>query len=286
MSVISRFDPARVYRSRLAFARTAAIRVSNLTLAPRINLSTRDPLLLTIQRIIIGPEIKKLSRVMETASRGSFIRMKLDYRPAWIPISHYEEKEVQTNVTCDHCGLDFAIFGVFATCPDCGRLNALRVFTESLRAVIKRLALLDTPHGAELAEEILDDALDGAVSAFDGVGKEIARRYPHMLALRPRNLFQNLPALGIALEDAIGSNLQEILGKEQHDFLVRMFNVRHIYEHNMGVIDDDFIRRVPRAAHLIGQKYELRRAEVEEFLEAIAGVPDILLRRLEEADET
>lgn len=232
-----------------------------------------------IQHKIIGPEVRKLGQSLERASRDSFITMKMDYRPTRVPISAYEERTVQTDVTCDACGLQFAIFGVFATCPDCGQLNALRVFNESLRAVDRRLALLDTSHGVDLTEEILDDALDGAVSAFDGFGKELRRRFPGALPDRPQNLFQNLPLLSTELART-GDSLAEIVGESEYRFLVKMFNVRHIYEHNMGVVDDSFCRRVSATDHLLGQKYELRRGGVHDFLNVLGSLPEVLLSRL------
>jgi hypothetical protein len=58
----------------------------------------------------------------------------------------------------------------------------------------------------------------------------------------------------------------DIIGPEEADFLMKMFQVRHIFEHNMGVIDDGFVQKVPGNAHLKGRKYKLEREDADKFL--------------------
>ena len=60
-----------------------------------------------------------------------------------------------------------------------------------------------------------------------------------------------------------------------------MFQVRHIYEHNMGVIDDDFVRKVPDLGHLKGRKYLLVRDEIEKFLLGVLETGDAVLKVVE-----
>lgn len=45
-----------------------------------------------------------------------------------------------------------------------------------------------------------------------------------------------------------------------------MFQVRHIYEHNAGVIDNDFIKKLPDYSSLFGRKYPLTGDEISKFL--------------------
>jgi hypothetical protein len=59
------------------------------------------------------------------------------------------------------------------------------------------------------------------------------------------------------------------MGQGESDFLMKMFQVRHIFEHNVGVVDDDFVQNVPGSAHLKGRKYKLEREEVERFLNTL-----------------
>ena len=49
-------------------------------------------------------------------------------------------------------------------------------------------------------------------------------------------------------------------------FLIKMFKVRHAYEHNMGVIDEEFIQKLPEYSKQLGRKYILKQDEIEMLL--------------------
>jgi hypothetical protein len=134
-----------------------------------------------------------------------------------------------------------------------------------------------------LVEGLLSDALGSAVGAFDAVGKELSRRFPDLLSSAPRNLFQNIQALSAAVGKAAGSSLTEALGEEQYASLARMFQLRHVYEHNLGVVDAKAINKVPDLAAWRGRKYVLARSEVEAFLQSLKEAYDVVVRLLEAA---
>jgi len=222
----------------------------------------------------IGPSLRELENTLkdlERSTRGGFIQFKVKTTGFNFPLKYYQEKELETHVVCDNCGLECAIYGVFANCPDCGRLNALTIFSKSIEVARKRIKLIDNlePNQKDLKEAILEDALSGGISAFDAFGKAIRAKHPDKLPPRPKNLFQNILELSNSLTKTIGKSLADLIGKESFMFLVKMFQIRHIYEHNMGVIDDDFIKIMSDMIHLKGRKYPLERKEIEKFLEEI-----------------
>lgn len=59
-----------------------------------------------------------------------------------------------------------------------------------------------------------------------------------------------------------------------------MFQVRHIYEHNFGVVDDDSVAQAPEPASWHGRKYPLSRDEVREFHGSLEEAYDTVLRLL------
>jgi hypothetical protein len=200
-----------------------------------------------------------------------------------IPLALYREREVETDVTCQECGLQFAVYGVFATCPDCTGMNASAVFHKSMEAARRRLSLLDGDLDSAMVEGLLSDALGSAVGAFDAVGKELRRRFPDLLPSTPRNLFQNIEALSAAVGKATGSSLAEVLGADRYGSLTRMFQVRHVYEHNLGVVDAEAIKKVRDLAAWRGRKYVLARSEIEAFLQTLNEAYDAVVRVLEAA---
>src|SRR5205807_2897472 len=110
----------------------------------------------------------------------------------------------------------------------------------------------------------IKDALTGAVSAFDSLGKALRAKYP-VIPAKPNNLFQNLAELDKVLATLTGKNISQYLTPADSDFLFLMFQVRHIYEHNAGVIDSDFVKKQPAYAHLLGRKYLLKIEDVSIF---------------------
>lgn len=237
-----------------------------------------------VNKQVIEPAFRKLERSFkEVGKRGLFqIEVKTQHSFKRFTLNDYQEKEVETYVTCDNCGLEFAIYGVFANCPNCGELNALIIFRKSIEVVRKKIHLLDSiKNDVELQKSILEDAISRGVSSFDAFGKALQKHYPEIFPPKPKNLFQNLTALSNVLLKSIGKSLSDILGKEISDFLFKMFQVRHIYEHNMGVIDENFVRKVPNLRHLKGRKYPLQRDEIERFFGLILKAADKILKIIE-----
>ena len=60
------------------------------------------------------------------------------------------------------------------------------------------------------------------------------------------------------------------------EFIQLMFQVRHIFEHNMGVVDNDFIKKIPTLNHLFGRKYNLKISEIEKFILVMEDLGNII----------
>ncbi len=225
-----------------------------------------------VAKAVLGPALAELQKSFKALERSSsrFIKIKVSGTSHTFKLSHYQELELETHVTCDSCGLEFAIYGVFAVCPDCSRLNALTIFLKSMEVIKKQLFLIDGVSEEELKESILKDCVASAVSAFDGFGKALREHYPSVLPDKPRNLFQNLKALSDAFADGLSMPLADLIGSTEYGVLNTLFQVRHLYEHNMGVVDESFVKNIPCASDLLGRKYILNRADVNVFLIILA----------------
>jgi hypothetical protein len=241
-----------------------------------------------VGRKVVEPAFKKIEqtlRSLERSTSGGFLQIKVTTTGLNFPLKYYRERDLETHVTCDSCGLEFAIYGVFANCPDCGRLNALTILAKSIEVAGKKLGFLDSQESSEpeVKETVLSDALGGGVSSFDGFGKGLRAKYPEVFPEHPRNLFQNLPALSSCLEKSLGTSLQALIGNDEaYRFLVKWFQVRHVYEHNMGVVDEDFVKKVAGSDHLRGKKYPLDRKDIERVLEAIKNMAQKIMSLLPE----
>jgi hypothetical protein len=224
----------------------------------------------------VKPSLDKLTdsfKDLERSSRNSFIKFKVtvtggDFK---FPTKYYREKELETKVICDNCGLEFSIYGVFSRCPDCKELNAFLIFDKSLEITQKQLFIFSNP---EIPEEVRQQSfsfiLTSCISTFDGLGKELRQRNPGIYPKEPKNLFQNISLLD--------EKLNKYLSQNHSDFglITKLFQVRHIYEHNMGVIDKDFINKLPEFRNKQGQKYNLTQNELELFIIKMKELGDLI----------
>ena len=195
----------------------------------------------------------------------------MDYKPA--SIHRYVERQLETEVTCDSCSLEFAVYGVFASCPCCGQLNALKVVLSSLETAKKKLALSEDPSlDEELRQDFVKDALTGSVSAFDAFGKALASNHATLFPASRRNLFQDIEALSAHLQTLGGPTLEATTGVSAWEDIKWFFQARHIYVHNAGVVDDRFIARQPALAHMKGRVLPLNPEMLAQNIDVLGGV--------------
>jgi hypothetical protein len=230
--------------------------------------------------------ITDMFKDLERKTRGGLIQFKVNSSNnfSYYPIKFYNEKELETYITCDNCKLEFAIYGVFANCPDCNKLNAFTIFNKSLEVSRKMLDLIkniDTDE--DLKEAQLKLILSDCIAAFDGLGKALKISYPQVFPNSPKNLFQNISELNNVLKEKLNLDLSELF--KDFPFIYKMFQVRHIYEHNMGVIDDEFIKRIPELSHLKGRKYKIDEKEVICFVDCLYNISNSIHEKLNDISE-
>jgi len=234
---------------------------------------------------IVDPFLNKIDKSfksLENATRGGFIQIKVTTSGTPIQIKKYQEKILETDVTCNNCGLIFSVYGVFSNCPDCGKLNVKAIFEKSIEVSKKMLTLSEQNEEPNIKEELMKNSLLGIISSFDSLGKELRNRYPTKFLSKPKNLFQNFIELDKTLKKSFGKNIKEYLSPEDSDFLLKMFHVRHIYEHYAGIIDDDFVKVLPQYNLQKGRKYKLDKQEIDSLLNKIQ---DLVNKIYSEVDE-
>jgi hypothetical protein len=185
------------------------------------------------------------------------------------PIRFYREKQLETEVVCDSCTLRYAIYGVFGWCPDCGVHNSLQILAKNLELARKELKLSEAVE-KDLSDHLVGDALENAVAAFDGFGREICKRRGAEIR------FQNLPGARRRVEDTFGFDFADSLQRDEWNHLCRIFQKRHLLAHAMGVIDDDYVQKANDPSATAGRKI---RVDADEVISSI-GMIEALGKRL------
>lgn len=236
-------------------------------------------------REALGSSLKGLEKTfkdIERTTRNSLISFKVKTNNFNLPIKYYTEQSLETLITCDYCGLKFAIFGIFASCPDCRKLTAMSIFIKSLEITKKRLSILDKIplHEDEIREALIIDSLSSTVASFDGLGKRLQKEFPQKLSKKPSNLFQNLDALSNALKKNASISLKDFISNDEYDKICYFFQVRHIWMHNFGEADEDFVKKTNSDEGIIGKKIIPSEHEVSEFNNLIKELGIILRSKL------
>ena len=121
-----------------------------------------------------------------------------------IPIHYYQEEKLATEITCSNCTLRYSVYGVFAYCPDCRTHNSHQILIENFEIVQKMIALAQSIPSEEIAQRLIENALEDCISAFDGFGREICR-LNSLKAKNPQKFerisFQNLSSARKSIQD-------------------------------------------------------------------------------------
>jgi hypothetical protein len=204
-------------------------------------------------------------------------------RGAPVPIRFYREKALETSVTCDGCGLVYAVYGVFAFCPDCGKHNSFQILNKNIDLARKQLSLSETQQDEELKRYLVEDALENCVSAFDGFGRECI--YVRMAQSADpdkaaRLSFQNLTRASLSIKELFGVDLGALVSADEWKQISIAFQKRHLIAHKSGVVDEQYISATGADSTILGHKVPLSEAEVRQLSDLVVALGAKLLEAL------
>lgn len=233
----------------------------------------------------IGQSIRKELKKLEFnyPARGMFgIGLSMKLKPsAPLPLRYYREKQLETEVICDECTLRYAIYGVFANCPDCGSHNSLQILMKNLELAIKELELSMQVDSPDLKQHLINDSLENVVSAFDGFGREITKVNASKSTNpeKAQNIsFQNLLKAQKSLQMHFNYDLTSAISSSEWGLSLKCFNKRHLLAHKMGVVDQKYIDATNDYTVKAGRKVVIGLDEVQDLIKVITKLGTSLLK--------
>lgn len=167
------------------------------------------------------------------------------------PKFYYSEKKQQNLYECSACGNYDDILGRYGYCSCCGTCNG---FQELKQEILKIENEIQTS-----TED--DKCLKDLISAFDGFGryyvKQLIKHFP--LSKKKKKEWEwkkihNLKARAAEFLSVMGIDLFKGIESEDTEFADKMFCRRHVYEHNGGVVDQQYIDDSGDTSVRVGQR--------------------------------
>lgn len=218
---------------------------------------------------------------------GKALGMEVSYKPSKRqPVPRPLEEEMRRDITCPHCGLEHAVFGLATWCADCGRDIFLVHVKDEFQVVEKMLSAVQTRRkelGARVAGRDIENALEDLVSIFESVMKVITARHleetslpqdevVEILEKKIRNKYQNIDSASRTFKKYVDVDLYLEIPIRDVEFLKLAFEKRHPITHNLGVVDRKYLEKV-RSGELEGREV---RVGVRELIRATQITTDII----------
>jgi hypothetical protein len=225
--------------------------------------------------------VKAYCRAFLDASRGNAeVEINLDAlveqlpanRPAWV----YTEERQQTKFTCVRCNTDNDILGTYGACPHCGHRNNKDLFSQRMAALRRRFDDADRTLGDRQEREARwSDMTRAAVAEFEALGNDLKDSLARLPATPRRRQeikelsFQHIVRAAEKLLQWYGIGILEGVGEEDRQFIVRMFNVRHLLTHKAGRVDQEYLDNTGDTSVRPNQTIRVRSREVRRLLEVV-----------------
>lgn len=174
-------------------------------------------------------------------------------------------KEVDSELNCPSCKSSFQVYGIFGYCPVCRSENLL-LYDANWEIIKQEIA------NSENKERALRHAYADLVSTFES----FCRKKAEKLSIE-KGRFQNIEHTRKQFKEAANVDIYQGLSQNDIRKIKRVFEKRHIAEHNNGIISERYIEQIPEDKNLLGQKVELSIEELDFASKILKTMLDKLL---------
>lgn len=223
----------------------------------------------------IDSELKQMARNFNRRSQRNQgllnVTMEVQSTRPPVRLRFPEDLKLETHIECSNCTLKYAVYGVFAFCPDCGRRNAQQILENKLDLTQEFLEMAVSGKKS-LIEELIGNALTSVVASFDSYGREMCRAYAPKSS-KPSKAesirFQNLEGAQKNVLDCFGFDIASQLIRDDWQLIIRSFQKRHLLQHRSGVVDEEYLAKANDPHARLGRKVELSGDEVRQLIKVV-----------------
>ena len=232
---------------------------------------------------------KSFKKLAQSTRHNKYIRItyKPGRRVSFInnPIGQREEWE--TEICCEKCGTHYSVIGSAYFCPCCGYNSAVDSFNNSLESIRKMLdslpemkAMLTDKYDMDSAEtmcrSLLESSIGDMVSAFQKFAsckyEELSGKYSRV------NDFQIIDKGSQLFEEETGNGYSKWLSSAELSFMKRMFQKRHLLEHNNGLVDQKYLDKSLDSSYSLGQRIIIKETDAYKLLDILKTLGNELIK--------
>ena len=135
----------------------------------------------------------------------------------------------------------------------------------------------------ELEKQLIEDALENCISAFDGFGREVCNIYSDKSANVEKAIkirFQNLKDAQIKVQKQFNVDITQGLSNDEWKSTVKGFQKRHLLAHKMGVIDREYIDKTDDSEAIVGRMIKIEKDEIRDIIKILRKLSSNLFEQL------
>lgn len=226
----------------------------------------------------IQDELNKSFKKLANSNRGNKF-IKITYKPGRKitftnnPIGQSPEWEQE--IQCPHCQTRYSVIGSAFFCPCCGSNVIETVFDDALDSVEKMIEALpemekvfETSYGKDKAVSMGRSMLEGSIGDIVSTFQKYAETKYSVLSNKSIRIndFQIVEKGSTLFKEATGKGYDFWLSDSELLKMNTMFQRRHLYEHNGGIVDEKYIQKSHDNSYKIGQRLVVRKDEIIVFI--------------------
>lgn len=168
-------------------------------------------------------------------------------------------------------------------CPDCGVHNSLQILGKNFDLIEKLLTIAETQE-TSVSQQLIENALEDCVSAFDGFGRETCRVFAEKAASPKKAAeirFQNIKGAAERVLEEFDVTFSDVVEPADWVKTQQAFEKRHLLAHKMGVADEAYQKATGASGSVIGRRVSITRDDIHELLLGLRAIGSKLYATLE-----
>ena len=223
-----------------------------------------------------------------SAPADKWIKMSMKYKGPthFVNVPAEALAEMEQKIQCDDCGARYAVIGSAFFCPCCGKNSARLTFTNTIEKVRAKVRNIDAirelisqtskDEAARTCISLLESCVPDLVVAFQRVCECVYPQLPGAGSLR-RNVFQRLDDGSALWRNLVGQGYEDWIDSSEMRSLRICFQQRHLFQHQDGIVDQDYIDKSGDTTYQIGQHIIVKKEDVLLYTDIVEKIGNHVL---------